>query len=101
MIDKLHIYVQGYVDQEEFYISPLVHHDVILEVPWFHRKSALLKFPDRIITFSHKGKEMEIRVNGKGQTIPVVNHIQIQKSIKSTICAYLIFVKVVSNEHED
>ena len=77
-----------------------MHQDVILGVPWFHRKSALLKFPERIITFSHKGKELEIKVNVKGQTIPIVNHVQIQKSIKSTVCAYLIFAKDVSNEHE-
>ena len=30
LIDKLHIHVQGYVDQEDFYVSPLVHQDVIL-----------------------------------------------------------------------
>ena len=77
LISKLRIHVQGYVDQEEFYVSPLVHQDVILGVPWFHRKSTLFKFPERIITFSHKGKELEIKVNVKGQTIPVVNHVQI------------------------
>ena len=99
LIGKLCIHVQGYVDQEEFYVSSLVHQDVILGVPWFHRKSTLLKFPKRIITFSYKGKELEIKVNEKGQTIPVVNHIQIQKSIKSTVCAYLIFAKDVSIKH--
>ena len=100
LIGKLQIHVQDYVDQEEFYVSPLVHQDVILGVPWFHRKFALLKFLARIITFSHKGKELDIKVNEKGKTIPIVNHVQIQKSIKSIVCAYLIFAKDVSNEHE-
>ena len=62
---------------------------------------ALLQFPERIVTFTHKGKEVVLKVNESGQTIPVVNHVQIQKAIKSTICAYLIFAKDVSNACDD
>ena len=98
---KLCIHIQNYVDQEEFHVSPLVNQDVILGAPWFHRKSALLEFPERFATFTNKGKEVVLKVNESGQTIPVVNHVQIQKAIKSTICAYLIFAKDVSNACDD
>ena len=53
------------------------------------------------VTFIHKGKEIVLKVNESGQPIPVVNHVQIQKAIKSTVCAYLIFAKYVSNACDD
>ena len=69
--------------------------------PGFHRKLALLQFSKRFVTFIHKGKEIVLKVNESGQTIPMVNHKQIQKVIKSTFCAYLIFSKDVSNACDD
>ena len=42
LIGKLHIQIQSYVDHEEFSVSPLVNQDVILDSPWFHRKSIVL-----------------------------------------------------------
>ena len=71
LIGKLRIHMQGYVDQEEFFISPLLHQDVILGVPWFHRKSARLIFPERLVTFSHKGKEKIIALRIKGILFPL------------------------------
>ena len=54
LIGKLRVHIQGYVDQEEFFVSPLVHQDVILGAPWFHRMAAHLVYhPDRVITFHH------------------------------------------------
>ena len=35
LIGKLRLHMQGYVDKEYFYISPLKHEDVILGAPWF------------------------------------------------------------------
>ena len=37
LIGKLRLHVQGYTDSKEFYVSPLVHKDVILGTHWFHR----------------------------------------------------------------
>ena len=34
LIGKLRLHFQGYVDKEDFYISPLKHEDVILGAPW-------------------------------------------------------------------
>ena len=50
LIDKLRLHVQDYTDNEEFYVSPLVHKDVILGTPWFHKNYANLEFPSRTIT---------------------------------------------------
>ena len=35
LIGKLHLHIQNYSDNEDFYISPLVHQDVILGMLWF------------------------------------------------------------------
>ena len=88
LIGKLRVHIQSYVDHEEFHVSPLVNKDVILGTPWFHRKLALLQFLEWFVTFIHKCKETVLKVNESGKTIPVVNHVQIQKAIKSTVCAY-------------
>ena len=93
LIGKLCIHVQGYVDQEDFFISPLQHQDVLLGMPWFHRMRAKLSLPDRVISFKHKDKEVSLKVDEKGHTIPIVSQIAIQKSIKFASFAYLIFVK--------
>ena len=43
LIGKLRLHIQGYVDKEDFYISPLKHEDVILGAPWYSQnvKSSL------------------------------------------------------------
>ena len=79
------------MDQEEFYISPLSTKDVILGAPWFHRMAALLEFPSRNITFKYRNREICISTKDQGNTIPLVTHASICKSIKSNLFAYLIF----------
>ena len=93
LIGKLRVHVQSYVEPEEFYVAPLLSQDVILGAPWFHRKSARLIYPERLITFSHKGKDIVIHTQKKGETIPLVNHIAFEKSMKSSISLYMIFVR--------
>ena len=93
LIGKLRLHVQEYVDQEEFYVSPLLHEDVILGAPWFHRMAAQLKFPDRVISFHHRGRAMSLCTKEKGSTIPIVSHVSIQKAIKSSLFSYMVFVK--------
>ena len=85
--------MQGYVDREDFFISPLQHQDVLLGMPWFHRMRAKLSLPDRVISFKHNDKEVSLKVDEKGHTIPIVSQVSIQKSIKSSCSAYLIFDK--------
>ena len=53
LIGKLCIHVQGYVDREDFFISPLRHQDVLLGMPWFHKMRAKLSLPDRVISLSN------------------------------------------------
>ena len=53
--------MQMYMDSEYFYVSPLLHQDVILGAPWFHCLYAQLQFPDRVVKFSHLGKEFNIQ----------------------------------------
>ncbi|MCO5546950.1 hypothetical protein L7F22_000389 [Adiantum nelumboides] len=93
LIGKLRLHVQGYVDKEDFLISPLKNEDVLLGSPWFDRMAASLTFPERKITFKHKGSDITLHVNEKGHTIPLVSHDSFDKAIKSSISAYMIFVK--------
>ena len=54
LIGKLCVHVQAYVNQEEFYISPLSTEDVILGVPWFHCMATILELPSRVIPFKFR-----------------------------------------------
>ncbi|MCO5612358.1 hypothetical protein L7F22_066625 [Adiantum nelumboides] len=60
LIGKLRLHIQGYVDKEDFFISPLKHEDVILGAPWFDRLAASIKFPERKISFKLREKDMYI-----------------------------------------
>ena len=93
LIGKLRLHVQGYTDNEEFFISPLGNKDVILGAPWFHRVYAKLEFPSRVITISTRDREIKIRTEAKAQTIPIVSSNSIQKLMKSSLFAYMIVVQ--------
>ncbi|RYA40971.1 retroviral-like aspartic protease family protein, partial [Enterobacter cloacae complex sp. GF14B] len=107
LIGKLRLHVQSYVDKEDFFISPLQHQDVILGAPWFDRMAANMKFPERRIYFTYRGKNMYIDASERGRTIPLVNPLSFDKSMKSSVSAYMIYVKeslkdtnVSSNEND-
>ncbi|MCO5570365.1 hypothetical protein L7F22_024085 [Adiantum nelumboides] len=91
LIGKLCVHVQGYVDREEFYISPLSTEDVILGAPWFHSLAAKLEFPNRTISFQFGNKDISIHTKDRGSTISIVSHASLQKSMKSNLFAYMIF----------
>ncbi|MCO5557114.1 hypothetical protein L7F22_010670 [Adiantum nelumboides] len=93
LIGKLRLHIQGYVDKEEFFISPLKHEDVILGAPWFDRLAATIKFLEKKISFKFREKDMYINAQESGSTIPLVNDQAFDESIKSSIFAYMIFVK--------
>ncbi|MCO5574510.1 hypothetical protein L7F22_028295 [Adiantum nelumboides] len=93
LIGKLRLHIQGYVDKEDFFISPLKHEDVILEAPWFDRLAASIKFPERRISFKFREKNMYIDAQESGNTIPLVHTHAFDNSIKSSISVYMIFVK--------
>ncbi|MCO5607111.1 hypothetical protein L7F22_061303 [Adiantum nelumboides] len=90
---KLRLHIQGSMDKEDFFISPLKHEDVILGPPWFDRMAASIKFFERKISFKFKEKCMYIIAQELGSTIALVNDQAFDKSIKSSIFAYMIFVK--------
>ncbi|MCO5570893.1 hypothetical protein L7F22_024622 [Adiantum nelumboides] len=93
LIGKLRLHIQGYVDKEDFFISPLKHEDVILGAPWFDRLAASIKFPEKRISFKFREKNMYIDAQESGNTIPLVHTHAFDKSIKSSISVYMIFVK--------
>ncbi|MCO5581154.1 hypothetical protein L7F22_035032 [Adiantum nelumboides] len=99
LIGKLCVHVQGYVDQEEFCISPLATEDVILGAPWFHRLAAVLEYPTRTISFKFRNRDISIHTEDRGSTIPIVSHANLQKSMKSNLFAYMIFAQE-SKQHE-
>ncbi|MCO5601210.1 hypothetical protein L7F22_055329 [Adiantum nelumboides] len=66
LIGKLRLHIQGYVDKEDFFISPLKHEDIILGAPWFDRLAASIKFPKRKISFKFKEKDMYINAQESG-----------------------------------
>ncbi|MCO5559386.1 hypothetical protein L7F22_012985 [Adiantum nelumboides] len=93
LIGKLRLHIQGYVDKEDFFISPLKHEDVILGAPWFDCLAASIKFPERKISFKFREKDMYINAQEVGSTIPLVNNQAFDKSIKSSIFVHMIFIK--------
>ena len=66
LIGKLRLHIQNYFDSEDFFISPLVHQDVILGMPWFHCLYAKIQFPEKIVSFTHNDKEISIKAQHKG-----------------------------------
>ncbi|MCO5557021.1 hypothetical protein L7F22_010576 [Adiantum nelumboides] len=88
LIGKLRLHIQGYVEKEDFFISPLKHEDVILGAPRFDCLAASIKFPERKISFKFRKKDMYINAQESGNTIPLVNDQAFDKSIKSSIFAY-------------
>ncbi|MCO5562216.1 hypothetical protein L7F22_015842 [Adiantum nelumboides] len=93
LIGKLRLHIQGYVDKEDFFISPLKHEDVILGAPWFDCLAASIKFPESRISFKFREKNMYKDAQESGNTIPLVHTHAFDKSIKSSIFVYMIFVK--------
>ena len=93
LIGKLCIHMQAYMDSEEFYVSPLLHQDVILGAPWFHCMYAHLRFLDRVVKFTHLGKEFKIQARSSGNSIPLVSNDSVSKVMKRSLFAYMIYVK--------
>ena len=94
LIDKLRLHVQDYTDNEEFFVSPLVHKDVILGTPWFHKNYANSEFPS-ITTL--RTRDRQIRTEAKGNTIPVVSSDAIQKVIKKSLfCIHGLYTTFIS-----
>jgi len=84
LIGKLRLHVQNYVDKEDFVISPLQHQDVILGTPWFDRLGASIKFPERKVSFSYRGKDILLDVSEAGNTIPIVQTQVFDKVMKNS-----------------
>ena len=82
LISKLRLHIQGYVGQEDFHIMDLDRCDVLLGMPWFHHVDATLNAKGRTITLQHKGKELNLDVKLKGDSIPVVSACIVSKLIK-------------------
>ena len=75
LLGKLRLHILGYVDKEDFYIAPLKHKDVILGAPGFDCKSASMKFPERQVHFTYRGKEMVLKVDALGSPNLLANTI--------------------------
>ena len=69
MIGKLRVQVQGYVDSEDFYVSPLNHVNVLLGAPWFTRLLTILSYPNRVKNLEHRGRSISTHANEKGHSI--------------------------------
>ena len=93
LIGKLQLHIQGYVDKEDFYISPLKHKDVILGALWFDCVHAHMKFLERKVLFTYKGKDYALTCNSTGSTIPIVALSTLDKVIKNSVSCYMVFVK--------
>ena len=96
LIGKLRLHVQDYSDAEKFYVNPLVHKDVILGTPWFHKNYAKLEFPYRTITIKSRDKVITIKTEAKGNTIPIVLSDAICKVMKKILFAYMISISPIS-----
>ena len=77
-------------------MSPLVHKDVILDTPWFHKNYANLEFPSRTITLRTRDRQIKLRTAAKGNIIPVVSSDAISKVIRKSLLAYMISIQSLS-----
>ncbi|MCO5571715.1 hypothetical protein L7F22_025462 [Adiantum nelumboides] len=100
ILGKLRMHIQSYVDTEEFYIMSLEGCDVLLGMPWCHRKHAVLDAFNRKITLVHRDRTLTLDVKLKGESVPVASASAISSVMKSHLSAYLIFAKPV-NESEN
>ena len=73
LIGKLHFHIQNFFNSKDFYVSPIVNQDVILEAPWFHHLYAKIQFQEKVVSFTHYGREYSIKAQNKGNAIPLVN----------------------------
>ncbi|RYA46870.1 hypothetical protein, partial [Enterobacter cloacae complex sp. CH23B] len=93
LIGKLRLHVQSYVNKEYFFISPLQDEDAILGVRGLDCMAANIKFPKRRIYFTYRGENMYIDASKCVRTTPLVNPPAFDNSMKSSVFAYMIFVK--------
>ena len=93
LIGKLRLHVQDYTDNKEFFVSPLVHKDVNLGTPWFHKNYANLKFSSTTITLRTRDRQIKLRTEAKGNTIAIVSSNAIQNVIKKSLFAYMISIQ--------
>ena len=98
LIGKLRICIQAYVDKEDSLISSLKHEDVIIGAPWFDCMATTMKFLERKVLFTYRGKDMSLDVNSASNTIPVVHTQDVDKVIKKSLSCYMVFVKVNSDD---
>ena len=57
-----------------------------------------MKFPERKVTFTFRGKEHTLDVNTLGSTIPIVDTLSFDKSMKSVISSYMIYINESPND---
>ncbi|MCO5559703.1 hypothetical protein L7F22_013304 [Adiantum nelumboides] len=78
----------AFINQEVSAVTPLIGK---LRLPT--SKAASIKFPERKISFKFREKDLYINAQESGSSIPLVNDQAFDKSIKSSVFAYMIFVK--------
>lgn len=54
---------------------------------------AQLTFPNRVVSFNNMGRDIRIKDESKGNSIPIVSNDSLQKIMKSSLFAYMICVK--------
>ena len=62
-----------------------MHQDVILEAPRFHPMYAQLQFLDRVVNFTHIGREFKIQAGSSGNFIPLISNDFIFKVMKRSL----------------
>ena len=59
----------------------------------FHNNKVHIAYPNRLLQFVHKCKEVQLVAKKNGETITLVNGVALGKSIKYAVFAYLVFVR--------
>ena len=72
---------------------PLSHANGFLGAPWFTHLSTTLSYPNRVIKFQHRGRDISIHANERGHSIPLVFLKYFNKATKKSIFSYMIYVK--------
>ncbi|MCO5552258.1 hypothetical protein L7F22_005770 [Adiantum nelumboides] len=98
LIGKLRLHIQGYVDKEDFFISPLKHEDVILGAPWFDRLAASIKFLERRISFKFREKDMYIDAQESCEVLQLCFIVSCSVCIPTCTQSYIVQLLDVTSE---
>ena len=74
-------------------MAPLKHTYIIIGMLWRRQFDPIISYTINTITFTHKQREVVIKVGKEGNSIPIVNHIAIKRHSRQATQCYFILAR--------